>query len=276
MQIINEDIPSHIKEVIDSGNITAKNKHGAIVKLLRNILNKGGETGLESSKPKKGSSRAVYFPSEHDEFTIDGKKSKVPTALKIAFPGFLDRYNKTGKLLGEHQNLVEGNSNTHRVYGILRQDENGHYHTNPDGVLAPVFHAHEDGHYLQSGRVDPLKAAEFTELTKNEQYPKGIKHKEFAEACDHEWDMAHGRKLYDFDQEKHERVTEHPFVANVISLMLNTKTHPGDFNMRNMGVWENPSTGKRHIVLADSGFAGDVVDHYNACRKNHIKAHRRY
>lgn len=261
--MINEEIKKEIRDVIDNPTIPSSTKHAAMAKLLKKMLHSGMETGLVDTKPKKGSSRAVYFPSEPEDITLDDTPTKMHSVLKIAFPGQLDKYSNSDMLLGEHQTLHEGDQYIQNNYSVLRHIGENKFHYNENGLLAPVLHTHEDGHYLHMGRISPIKSGEFNELTKNEDFPKGISHNEFQKAVQHEYDAANGNTPYvNFSEEKLKKLKEHPFVHNTIMFVLDTQTHPADFAKRNMGVWEHPITGKKHIVLADYGANSDVLKLY--------------
>lgn len=264
MKIIKEELAKPLRDVIDNPDLPSRNKHAAMAKLLKNMLHQGMETGLADAKPKKGSSRAVYFPSEPDDITIDGTPTKMHTVLKVAFPGDLDKYTDDETLLGEHQNIHEGGYYLQKYYGVLRHDhETNGYETNEDGILAPVIHAHEDGHYLHMGRISPIGASDFRELTKNEDFPKGISHQEFKHAVEHEYGHANSNSPSNpYSEERMEKLKNHPLIRSAIGFSLDTGTNPADFDKRNMGVWEHPTTGKKHIVLADYGASDHVLKMY--------------
>ena len=275
--MIKEELAKPIKDVIDNPNIPSHDKHASMAKLLKSMLHKGIDTGLADSKPKKGSSRAVYFPSDPDDLTIDDTPTKMHSVLKVAFPGELDKYNDSGLLLGEHQNLHEGSHHIQHDYGVLRHVGDNKFETNHDGILAPVIHSHEDGHYLHMGKVDPISAGEFRELTKNEDFPKGISHQEFYNAVNHEYGDANSmtpRNPYSEDRMK--KLKDHPLVSSAISFSLDTQTHPIDFDKRNMGVWSHPVTGQKHIVISDYGASADVLNEYKKSRLKQMRSKRNY
>lgn len=275
--MINEEIKKEIKDVIDNPNLPAHSKHASMVRVLKTMLHNGQDIGLADSKPKKGSSRAVYFPSEPDDLTIDDTPTKMHSVLKIAFPGQLDKYNDSGLLLGEHQNLHEGAHYIQNSYGVLRHVGDNRFETNENGILAPVIHSHEDGHYLHMGKIDPISAGDFRELTKNEDFPKGISHQEFFNAVNHEYDEANSRKPHNpYSEERMSKLKDHPLVYKAISFSLDTQTHPIDFEKRNMGVWSHPVSGKKHIVLSDYGASTDVLNEYKKARIKHMQSSRNY
>ena len=276
MKIINEELAKPLRNVIDNPDLPSSNKHAAMAKLLKNMLHQGMETGLSDAKPKKGSSRAVYFPSEPDDINIDGTPTKMHTVLKVAFPGDLDKYTDDDTLLGEHQNMHEGSNYLQKHYGMLRHNpETNHYETNENGILAPVIHAHEDGHYLHMGKISPIGASDFRELTKNEDFPKGISHQEFKNAVAHEYHNANGITT-SYSDEKLEKLKTHPLVDSAIRFSLDTGTSPNDYDKRNMGIWEHPVTGKKHIVLADYGASDDVLKMYAKAYQKKFASQRSY
>lgn len=281
LPVVSEEIHQNITNILNSENVHPAHKLSRISGEIRGMIKRGETTGLEDSKPKKGSSRAVFFPSEPTKIHLDGKEAHIHTALKVAFPGQLDKHNKSGSLLGEHQNRVEGEHFTNHHYGIIRKvGEDAHgtprFETNHDaGILAPMLHAHEEGHHIHFGRIEPIKAGDFKSLTKTKEFPKGISHEEFHEALNHHHALAHGQNHYGkLSEDRINELHEHPLVEKAQNYVADTNAHPGDLNKRNMGIWTHPHTGERHIVISDYGFNGDVAKHYNDCRKNQMKAHR--
>lgn len=235
-------------------------------KKARELLAKGEETGLENDKPKKGSSRAVFFPRDKKPITIDNTPTSAKTVVKIAFPGSLDRHRRNDeRLLGEHQNEVEADNFTSNEYGMLRENHDGTYSTNENGVLAPVLGRHSHHHHLEMGHVTPMKKSDFQKLTVTESHPKGLKYDDMYNALNKEYHDAHGSSRYtpsSHTDEVHERTMEHPFVQNVADMMFNAGFHPGDISIRNMGIWTHPVTGTQHPVMSDYGFTTDVAKHY--------------
>lgn len=274
MPVISEEIHQNIKAVLDNDNIHPSQKLAQMSKHIRAAIKKGEDTGLEDAKPKKGSSRAVFFPKEPTKVKLDGKDAHLHTALKVAFPGHLDKYNKSGALLGEHQNMVEGDHATNHHYGILKHvgtdaDGTKKYETNHEhGILAPMLHAHEEGHHIHFGKIDPIKAGDFKNLTKTKEFPKGISHQEFYDNLNHHYQEAHGNKHYGpTSEDRIKHLDDHPLVYKAHDFVFGTGSHPGDLNKRNMGVWTHPHTGEKHIVISDYGFNGDVARHYHDARR---------
>lgn len=257
-KILNDDSPIH-------------HKLRQFSAMVRKKIKGGEETGLESSKPKKGSSRAVFFPKDPHNVHIDGKPAQVHTVVKVAFPGHLDKWNHSGMLLGEHQNMTESDHLAQQSYGVLRHDGENNYKTNHDGVLPPLFDSHPENHFIHIGRVRPLRVNEFKELTKTPEFPNGITHDEMYHTLMHHHEQAHGRNYY--QRPKNEAaLSEHPLIRNMLDFVQTMGQHPGDYDKRNMGVFDHPH-GSRHIVISDYGFSHAVAHEYQQARKNMAKAH---
>lgn len=208
---------------------------------------------------------------------LDGHETSMPTALKIAYPGQLDKYNKSGKLLGEHQNEVE-NDHFNRSMAVIvpHPHRTNEYVTNPHGVLAPVVDNHSDHHWSLHGRVSKIGAGDFRNLTKTDRFPNGISHREFYDAMMLHHHDAHGiggaPGAYT-SEERSREVQNHPFVENVTDAMFHMGMHPGDLNKGNMGVWEHPVTKKKQLVISDYGYSANVDKEYHKARKAHAEAH---
>lgn len=268
---INEELHDHLQKVLDMDTRYPEKKLTSFSTTARRLLKSGEDTGLESDKPKKGSSRAVFFPKDGRHVHIDGKPVHMPTAVKIAFPGELDKYKTAGeRLLGEHQNEVEADHFTRNHYGMLREEDEGHYSTNHHGVLAPVVGNHHEHHYLEMGKVSPLTKSKFQQLTKTDSHPNGLKFDDMYHALNKEYSDAHGNHYSvpkGHTEEKHDHIMQHPFVSNLHDMMLNTGMHPGDLRSANMGVWKHPHTGQEHPVVSDYGFNTDIAKRYQERRR---------
>lgn len=161
-RIITEEIHKELQSILnepeaDRGERPAVYAHtqklNRFVKKFKSLAANNEDTGLEDGKPKKGSSRAVFFPNEPKQIHIDGKPAAQHTAVKIAFPGALDKHTGDSKLLGEHQNSIESDNYTRRAHSMLVEGRDGHYTTNEDGVTAPVLDSHPDDHWLEMRKV---------------------------------------------------------------------------------------------------------------------------
>lgn len=274
--ILSEEIHKKIQDAMDS-EIDPSKKLNAVTKVTRDLIKKGEDTGLESDKPKKGSSRAVFFAKEHKKIEVDGKNVTSPSAVKIAFPGHLDKYNKSGVLLGQQQNEVESDHYSNDNYSVLREHAPGKFKTNPEGILPPHFGHHEDYHHLEMGKVEPINSKDFKTATIHPDFPKGITHQEFHDAVNHNYQQAHGKKHYGRTSvERVEELQDHPLVDKVNEFVGNTDNHPADMNKGNMGLWTHPVTGKKHVVISDFGYSKNVAQSYNDARKNATKINRGY
>ena len=243
-------------------------KLNEFTKKARALIKDGQDTGMESDKPKKGSSRAVFFPTEHKPIHIDGVSTKQPTVVKIAFPGALDRYSGSSRLLGEHQNSIESDNFTKARHSVLSPDYEkgeGHYKYNEHGVTAPVLGEHPDNHWLEMGRAEKMTGKKFKELTVTDSHPKGISFKDFSTALQNDHQEAHGQHV-GYDGLDH--VRRHPLFRHMQDFVNETGNHPGDLREANTGVWKHPVTGKEHIVATDFGFSNDVSHLYAKAFRN--------
>jgi hypothetical protein len=283
--VIVEEFHPLIKEVMDSEKISPQNKLSMVTKKARELIKSGVDTGMESDKPKKGSSRAVFFSKDKKEITLDGQKTHTPTAVKIAFAGTLDKHHGEDSLLGEDQNSKESDGFINHHYGILHNDDDnrGNYLSSrheSGGVLAPVFETHPENHYLEMGRVTPASTKDVEEATKTKDFPKGLKHDEIKDAMTHEHNSAHGTGLINYgdtkNEENMERIKSHPWVEHAIDMMHNSGMHPGDLNKRNMGIYHHPITGKKHLAIIDYGFSDDIAKKYTKARRNSYLKSNRY
>ena len=271
---LTEELIKSGQDILDNDNIPTDQKFSRFHRHVNDCVKKGIETGLVDGKPKKGSSRAVHFFKEGHPSTIDGVQTAIPHVMKIAFPGQLDKYNKSGRMLGEWQNMAEAEHGTDQHYSMLAKDHDGSYKTNPNGILAPVLNHHGDGHWLHMAKIDPIGAGDFRAHTKTDDFPKGISHDEFFDAVNRNYQSAYGKKHYGkTSDERLDKVDDHPLVQNAQDFCMYSGTHPGDFNKRNMGVWTHPVHGTKHIVLADYGFDQQIAEHYQNARRNQQRSH---
>lgn len=271
--IITESLHPDIKADLESDS-PIEHKFTRLTKTIRGIAQKNEDSGLETNKPAKGSSRAVFFPKEPKKITIEGKEASVPSVVKVAFKSPLDPYTGHHSLLGEEQNRIESDRWTNNTYGVLRHNEGNDYSHNPDGVLPPHFGHHEDHHWLEMGRITKLNSADVKEATKTKEFPKGITMKQFTETVQAHHDLANGRTPYKHDQEKFDKLSEHPLIDSIVSLMSNTGLHPNEFSPRNMGIWKHPHTGQKHVVLADYGANDKILKLYGKARQEKYNRNR--
>lgn len=270
IECLNEELHSELKDILDS-DVTAHKKNNLITKKIRSLISDGKDTGLENDKPKKGTSRAVYFPKKESEIYIDGEKTTIPTAVKIAFPSTLDKYRPNKPLLGEMQNYVENEPTLNRYYSVLHKIPSleNHFEHNSDGILAPVISAHNDGHWLEMGKVHDFNHDTFKKLTTTDEFPKGITHRTMRHALIHDYTLSIGRKsMYNGLDNK---IYEHPLVDKLKSYMYDSGVSPHDFDERNMGIWEHPITKTKHVVLLDFGGTTDILSEYSKARLKSLK-----
>jgi tRNA A-37 threonylcarbamoyl transferase component Bud32 len=267
INIITEELHPELQNVIDTHD-NPKTKLLAVTAHIRGMIKAGRDTGLEDSKPKKGSSRAVFFPKEKKQFTLDGKPAESHTAVKIAFPGKLDKYHGEDTLLGEDQNRKEADWFVNGHHGVIHHTDQG-MKTNHEGVLAPVFDSHPEHHHLEMGRVEKFNAKDLANHTKNRDFPKGLNLDQIKNAMLHEHALAHGGRSYQSstDENQHQKLVEHPYVSNMIDMMHNSDMHPGDISPRNMGIYVHPHSGHRYPVMTDWGFGNDIAKKYAKARK---------
>ena len=277
--ILDEEIHKELQSILDEPESATSTRElydrtsqklNNFSRKARELIKRGEDTGLEEGRPKKGSSRAVFFPKDDKEINIDGKPAKAKSVVKIAFPGTLDRYMQRGdRLLGEHQNQAESDHYVSQNYGMLREHDDGSYSTNHEGVLAPILGTHPEDHYLEMGHVSPMKKSDFQRLTVSESHPKGLKFDDMKNALEREYYDAHGESGYvpsKHTDEIHEKTLEHPFVQRLSHMIMETGFHPGDISPRNMGIWTHPHTGQQYPVMSDYGFSKDIAREYGRRR----------
>lgn len=284
-EIISESVHADIQSIMDS-DTNPKYKLGEVTKKARKLIASGEDTGMESDKPKKGSSRAVFFPKDHKEVTIDGVKTKAPTAVKIAFPGTLDKHHGEDTLMGEDQNRIEADHYINSNYGIIHHhsdhDKRGEYESSDHesgGVLAPVFDSHKDDHYIEMGRAEKVNAKNISEATKTKEFPKGLSHQEIYDAMNRNHAMAHGTRPNQkskYSDDHLDKVSEHPWVEHATSMMYDSDMHPGDLVKDNLGIYTHPVTGKTHLAIIDYGWSNRIAKKYNKARDNMYKLQRWY
>jgi hypothetical protein len=271
---LDEAIHQEIKDIMDDNTYSHKSKLSRVTAKLRDFSSKGIDSGIENSTPKKGSSRAVFFPKEEHEIQLDGKPAKMKTAVKIAFKGTLDAHTGSHMLLGEHQNEFESSHYINSNYGIISKNHDGHYETNKHGVLAPVVDTHEDHHHITMGHARNMSKLDFKNATKTESHPKGLDFDKFHAHLMHDYHQAHGTRNYSSnltneEHEEHEHIASHPLTDKVKDFVYSTDQHPADLVKGNWGMWKHPHTGVEHPVIRDFGYSHEVSKLYNTAIKNH-------
>lgn len=276
MKMITEELHSQIKSVMnepeaDSRNPYSKfndNKFNRISKIARQLTEKGEDTGLVDGKPKKGSSRAWFEQNEPKKLIVDNTPVQHNTGIKIAIHGTLDKHTAEPKLLGEMQNEAEHDHYIQQSYGMLRHHGGNKYSTNHYGILAPVFDHHEDSHWLEMSKTEPLTKSKFKSLTKTETHPKGLEFDDFTRALQNEHQAAHGMHSGKDDLD---HVRSHPLYEKTQDFINDSGHHPGDLRLQNMGVWKHPVTGEEHPVIRDYGFSNDIAKVYSKARRSKYK-----
>lgn len=240
-----------------------------ISKKLRDLTSRGESTGIQDDKPKKGSSRAVFFPNHPKQVEVDGQVVPAQTAVKIAFKGWADPHTESDRLLGEHQNEIESDHYLHKQYSVLSPQGEGKFKTNEHGVLPPLYDSHPDDHWLEHGFARNMTKKDFKEATKDKSNPKGLDFDMVQKHLENEHALAHGmRAPHKIDDETNDRISEHPMVDNLKNAILDGGLHPGDNRLQNWGMWKHPVTGKEHPVLRDFGFSNEIAKLYSKARKN--------
>lgn len=279
-EVLSEELHKELQHILDSDEIPAEHKLEHVVEHVRNMKREGKDTGLIGDIPKTGSSRAVFFVKGGKDIVLDKKPANIGTALKIAFPGKIESEmhpEPDRKLFGERQNEAEADRLMTHHHGIIRRNDDGTWHTNPEGVIPPLFGAHPEHHYIETARVSPFREQKFREATVTPEFPEGISHQEFHDTLMHMHSIAHGGQgwhggLTDPDKiENH--LVHHPFVKNVQQFASDSGVHPIDFHEDNVGTWTHPHTGKLHPVLLDYGYRNDIARDYTEMRRKYQKEH---
>lgn len=265
------ELHPEIKDILhDEVNNKWNQKLTRISKKMRDLTSRGEDTGIEGDKPKKGSSRAVFFPTAPKKLKIDGRDTDVHTAVKIAFKGQLDGHTGSPMMLGEHQNEIESDHFVRQHHAVLTHDPStGEYHTNPEGVTAPVFDNHEDHHWLEMGKARNMTKKDFKEATKTSSHPKGLDFDKFHAKLEKDHNDAHGGRGYSphLSKEDEEHIESHPMYENTTNFIHTSDNHPGDLRIQNWGMWKHPITGKEHPVIRDYGFSNQIAKLYHKGRK---------
>lgn len=279
---ITEELHQELKDVLnapendrESGGYSPGRLHqdklNKFTKKFRALVSNNQDTGIENDKPKKGSSRAVFFPKNPKKINVDGQDIKQHTAVKVAFAGALDKYTGDSHLLGEHQNSAEADWFTRQNHSMLHKENDGSYTSNPHGVTAPVLDDHPDhNHWLEMARAEKLTPSKFSELTKTKTHPKGLHFGKFVDTLKHAHSEAHGDTHHGSITTEAERdhIRQHPLYENTEDFMNNAGNHPGDLRLANYGVWKHPVTGKEHPVITDYGYINDINKLYTKARRN--------
>lgn len=270
LNLMNEAVHTELREILNDSTYNRRSKLTRIKDKVRELVGRGEDSGVENDTPKKGSSRAVFFPKDEHEMILDSKPAKMKTAVKIAFKGKLDPYTGSDKLLGEHQNEFESDHYINSSYGaIVKNSSTGQYHTNHDyGILSPHIDSHEDNHWLEMGHARNMSKKDFKESTKLPSHPQGLDFDKFHSHIMHDYHQAHGTRHYgrSLTDEEHEHYASHPLTEAVKDFVYNTGQHPADLVKGNWGMWKHPHTGKEQPVIRDYGYNEEVGKLYNKAR----------
>jgi hypothetical protein len=270
-EALNEELHPELKDILhDEVNNKWNQKLTRISKKMRELTGRGENTGISGDKPKKGSSRAVFFPTSPKKLKIDGRDTDAHTAVKIAFKGQLDNHTEEKRTLGEHQNEIEADHFIRQHHSILSHNQHtGEYETNPNGVTVPVFDNHEDHHWLETGVARDMTKKDFKEATKLPSHPKGLDFDKFHNKLVNDHNIAHGgRGIHHLTPEEEQHIESHPMYENVTDFIHNSDNHPGDLRKQNWGMWKHPITGKEHPVIRDYGYSNTISKLYTKARRN--------
>lgn len=272
-ELILEEIHKELHDVISSSPITAKNKHKEIASKIKEITDRGEQTGVEGSMPK-GSSRLYLKHDKPIDVKIDGKKAKLQTGTKVAIRSNLDRHHdhkffggSLGQIQMEAENGEFSNSRGNRVLEKVGENE---FKTNKHGIFPPLIDHDELGNsWSHVGHVRDVSQKEFRELTKTKSHPQGITHKDFYVTLIREHNKSEGKHWQGSpEREKHfDKVIEHPLVERFNVYHSNTGEPPHDYmEIKNLGVFEHPN-GTKQIVSRDHGFNENVRSAYLRSRR---------
>ena len=277
MPVISEKLHPSVVAALDDTSVSPNDKINNVTKTIHRLLDRGEHPGIDAEQ-HRGSSRAVHFHTEPMQVTLDGKPANVPAVTKIAFPGQLDKFNHSGKLLGEHQNAIESDPDNTK-FGIIRKKKGGgedEYETNTKtGVLAPHLGTNNKDQYLHQGKVKPLEDFyddPIPNLTRTKSFPNGISHGDIQTALMKHYQEAHGKSyvLYPEEEKRISKVQNHPLVKKMQNFVAQSGNHPGDLSTGNMGIWKHPHTGEQHVVIQDYGFGHEVPKLYQQARINEM------
>ena len=276
--VIVENLHPELQNVV-LGGASNKSKQTQLANKIKDLTARGEKTGIEGNMPK-GSSRAYLQHSEPENVIVDKKIVPMKVGTKVAIRATLDKHHDATKHdglgLGALQNKAEGGDhwvNDH--YRVLSDKGNGHFETNTDhGIFPPLIdHDHRDHQWTKVGHARDVKSSDWKKLTKTEDHPNGITHKEFVDTLVRFHNRNNGKHWE--GSAAHEanldRVEQHPLVQKFIDYHGNTGNAPHDYRQqKNLGVWKHPVTGEEHIVARDHGFDHEVQGAYRDANKKHM------
>ena len=263
-----EELHQDLKSILSNENADKTNE---FIETIKNLHKNNIDTGV-SPRMKKGSSRAIFFPTENKKITLDGKSTALPTVIKLAYTNDNDMFNDSGKLLGQHQNQSESHTLNRMRFGVLKKEGNS-YTTNPNGILSPVFETSKNHSWLEMARTKPLSNEQFTNLTKNSKYPEGITHKQLYDVVNTEYKrQVENREsnLSGMSSNEYKHVLNHPLTKKVLNTAIGAKLHPSDLRLENFGEWEHPVTNEKSPVIIDYGYTDKIADLYADSRIKYL------
>lgn len=216
-----------------------------------------------------GSSRQYFKMKSNKDIILDGRAVKIPHGIKVAQPSHLDEYHNH-ELFGKTQNKIES-SDEFEDYRVIKPHPTkpGEYVTNPHGILAPVFHSHKGGDWLEMGHVIP-----FHDVTEEDKYHymddekvPNVQHGDIINAVKHFEHLKH-HPDHTISNYYAQILRKHKIGRAVANVVANTKMSGYDMNDDNWGLWRNPITGKYHPVILDYGADHKLLQKYSEARKN--------
>lgn len=276
--VIVENLHPELQNIVTS-KANQKAKQTQLANKIKDLSARGETTGIEGNMPK-GSSRAYLHHSEPENVIVDKKIVPMRVGTKVAIRASLDKHHDraahNGMGLGALQNHAEGGDHwVNNNYRVLTHTGHGHFETNTDrGIFPPlVDHDHENHEWTKVGHARDIKASDWKRLTKTEDHPQGITHKDFGDALIRFHERNNG-KYWEGSPAKEahlNKVEEHPLVQKFIDYHGNTANPPHDYRQqKNLGVWKHPVDGSEHIVARDHGFSHEVSGAYRAANKKYM------
>lgn len=279
--LILEELHPELQKIIETpSGINPRNtaKQTLLSKKIQDLTKAGEKTGIEGNMPK-GSSRAYLKHDEPADVYVDGQPTKLRIGTKVAITADLDKHHSKesydGHSLGAMQNKAEaGEGFINATYRMLREhsERPGHFKSNKDmGIFPPLIKHDNDTHqWSQVGHADNMTRKDFENLTKNEDFPKGISHDDFVHTLvrSHKRNILGSYHIQSLGRERElDKIEQHPLTQKFLDYHNNTGHPPYDLmQIQNMGVWSHPD-GSKHIVARDHGFDTKVMDAYSEAMK---------
>lgn len=271
-----EELHPNLMNIIKDTSYHYSSKQARIAKEVRN-LSANGETLGFVGKERKGSSRAYFQEPEPHSINLDGQNTGISVGMKVAIRSPLDKFHQKhlfeNKSLGELQQEAEnGDYFLNQHYRILTKHDDGTYHTNEDmGIFPPLIdHDYENHQWSRVGSTPDVTQTQFKKLTITPEFPKGITHREFIETL-----IKHNRKNNGMHwtetkekEDKYNKLVNHPLIEKFIDHQTTFGSLPDDYEqLKNLGVFTHPITGKQYIVARDHGYTNEVDKAYRNARR---------